>query len=69
MKSAIRSLLLLLFAFTLFSQSLVFIYLAVIYVALLVMAKFSTLLAIGLITLAILNLMKVFFEKKAKEEG
>ena len=60
MKSAIRSLLLLLFAFTLFSQSLVFIYLAVIYVALLVMAKFSTLLAIGLITLAILNLMKVF---------
>ena len=69
MKSAIKSLLLLLFAFTLFFESLVLIYLAVIYLSLLVIAKFSIFLAIGLITLAILNLTKVFFEKKAKEEG
>jgi hypothetical protein len=69
MKSVIKSLLLLLFAFTLFFESLVLIYLAVIYLSLLVIAKFSIFLAIGLITLAILNLTKVFFEKKAKEEG
>lgn len=69
MKDTIKSLLLLLFAFTLFFEGLVIIYLSVIYLAILVIAKFSVLLALGLTAIAILNLMKVFFKKKAKEEG
>ena len=69
MNSVVKSLLLLIFAFTLFFESLVLIYLAVIYLSLLVIARFSFFLAIGLIAVALLNLFKAFFEKKAKEEG
>ena len=69
MKKYLDLILLLLFGISLFSDVFVGIYLFVIALPLLVAAKFSSLLGIAVIVLAILRFLKRHFEHKAKEEG
>jgi hypothetical protein len=69
MRKHLDLLLLLLFGISLFSDVFVGIYLLLACFPLLVAAKFSNLLAIGIIVIASLKILKRHFEDRAKEEG
>lgn len=69
MRKHLDLLLLLLFGVSLFSDIFVGVYLLLIAFPLLVAAKFSNLLAIGIIALALLKILKRHFQSKIKEEG
>ena len=69
MRKYLDLILLLLFGISLFSDVFVGIYLLIIAFPLLVAAKFSSMLATGIISFATLKLLKRYFEGRAKEEG
>lgn len=69
MRKHLDLLLLLLFGISLFSDVFVGIYLLLICFPLLVAAKFSNLLGIGIIGFVTVRVLKRYFEDKAKEEG
>jgi hypothetical protein len=69
MRKYLDLLLLLLFGISLFSDVFVGIYLLLACFPILVAAKFSNLLATGIISFAFLRILKRYFEGKAKEEG
>jgi predicted ABC-type exoprotein transport system permease subunit len=69
MRKHLDLILLLLFGISLFSDVFVGIYLFLVCFPLLVAAKFSTLLGIGIIVLASLRILKRHFQSKIKEEG
>jgi predicted ABC-type exoprotein transport system permease subunit len=69
MRKHLDLLLLLLFGISLFSDVFVGIYLFLICFPLLVAAKLSNLLGVGIIALALLKILKRHFQSKIKEEG
>lgn len=69
MRKHLDLLLLLLFGISLFSDVFVGIYLFLVCFPILVAAKFSHLLATGIVAFAFLRILKRYFEDKAKEEG
>jgi predicted ABC-type exoprotein transport system permease subunit len=69
MRKHLDLLLLILFGVSLFSDIFVGVYLLLIAFPLLVAAKFSNLLGIGIISLASLKILKRHLKDKAREEG